>query len=75
MSCKIFDLRYILNRLYGYALVTNSKKSHDIQVRSLKDSGVKANRIFYVKASGSSTDREVLDLLRMIVEVGDVILV
>ncbi len=37
--------------------------------------GVKANRIFTDKASGSSTDREGLDLLRMKVEEGDVILV
>ncbi len=33
------------------------------------------NRIFTDKASGSSTDREGLDLLRMKVEEGDVILV
>ena len=38
------------------------------QVRALKDAGVKANRIFTDKASGSSTDREGLDLLRMKVE-------
>ncbi|WP_425561631.1 recombinase family protein [Microbacterium arabinogalactanolyticum] len=46
-----------------------------LQVRALKDAGVKANRIFTDKASGSSTDREGLDLLRMKVEEGDVILV
>ncbi|MEI9542592.1 recombinase family protein [Citrobacter braakii] len=40
-----------------------------------KDAGVKANRIFTDKASGSSTDREGLDLLRMKVEESDVILV
>ncbi|HGW9028898.1 TPA: recombinase family protein, partial [Escherichia coli] len=44
-----------------------------LQVRALKDAGVKANRIFTDKASGSSTDREGLDLLRMKVEEGDVI--
>ncbi|MBL1963812.1 hypothetical protein ELE51_29075, partial [Klebsiella pneumoniae] len=43
-----------------------------LQVRALKDAGVKANRIFTDKASGSSTDREGLDLLRMKVEEGDV---
>ncbi|MUR52371.1 recombinase, partial [Acinetobacter baumannii] len=31
--------------------------SLDIQIRALKDAGVKANRIFTDKASGSSTDR------------------
>jgi DNA invertase Pin-like site-specific DNA recombinase len=36
---------------------------------------VKASRIFTDKASGSSTDRKGLDLLRMKVEEGDVILV
>ncbi|EBC2121813.1 recombinase family protein [Salmonella enterica] len=55
--------------------VTCSQQSLDIQVRTLKDAGVKANRIFTDKASGSSTDREGLDLLRMKVEEGDVILV
>ncbi|HDZ1004107.1 TPA: recombinase family protein [Klebsiella variicola] len=40
-----------------------------------EDAGVKANRIFTDKASGSSADREGLDLLCMKVEEGDVILV
>ncbi|EPD3172746.1 recombinase family protein, partial [Acinetobacter baumannii] len=75
MSCPIFDLRYIFMRLFGYARVSTSQQSLDLQVRALKDAGVKANRIFTDKASGSSTDREGLDLLRMKVEEGDVILV
>ncbi|MGK5132836.1 recombinase family protein, partial [Salmonella sp. SC42] len=62
-------------RLFGYARVSTSQQSLDLQVRALKDAGVKANRIFTDKASGSSTDREGLDLLRMKVEEGDVILV
>lgn len=41
----------------------------------LRDAGVKANRIFIDKASGSSADRKGLDLLRMKVEEDDVILV
>lgn len=36
---------------------------------------MKANRIFTDKASGSSADREGLDMLRMKVEEGDVVLV
>ena len=75
MSCPIFDLRYIFMRLFGYARVSTSQQSLDIQIRALKDAGVKAHRIFTDKASGSSTDREGLDLLRMKVEEGDVILV
>jgi DNA invertase Pin-like site-specific DNA recombinase len=43
--------------------------------QGLKEAGVKASRIFTDKASGSSTDRKGLDLLRMKVEEGDVILV
>jgi len=62
-------------RLFGYARVSTSQQSLDIQIKALKDAGVKANRIFTDKASGSHTDREGLDLLRMKVEESDVILV
>ncbi|HAK5293759.1 TPA: recombinase family protein [Salmonella enterica] len=62
-------------RLFGYARVSTSQQSLDIQIRVLKDAGVKNNRIFTDKVSGSSADREGLDLLRMKVEEGDVILV
>ncbi|HHE5678741.1 TPA: recombinase family protein, partial [Citrobacter freundii] len=48
-----------------------SQQSLDIQIKGLKEAGVKASRIFTDKASGSSTDRKGLDLLRE----GDVILV
>ncbi|QHI96505.1 recombinase family protein (plasmid) [Aristophania vespae] len=62
-------------RLFGYARVSTSQQSLDIQIRMLRDAGVRANRIFADKASGSSTDRKGLDLLRIKVEEGDVILV
>lgn len=62
-------------RLFGYARVSTSQQSLDIQIRALKDAGVKVNRIFTDKASGSSVDRPGLDLLRMKVEEGDIILV
>ncbi len=74
-SCPIFDLGYIFMRLFDYARVSTSQQSLDIQIRALKDAGVKANRIFTDKASGSSSNRKGLDLLRMKVEEGDVILV
>lgn len=61
-------------RLFGYARVSTSQQSLDIQIRALKDAGVKTNRIFTDKASGSSVDRPGLDLLRMKVEEGDIIL-
>ncbi len=57
--CLIFDLRYIYMRLFGYARVSTSQQSLDIQIGVLRDAGVKANRIFTDKASGISTDREV----------------
>jgi len=62
-------------RLFGYARVSTSQQSLDIQIKALKEAGVKSNRIFTDKASGSSAGREGLDLLRMKVEEGDVILV
>lgn len=62
-------------RFFGYARVSTSQQSLDIQIRALREAGVKPNRIFTDKASGSSADRPGLDLLRMKVEEGDAILV
>lgn len=62
-------------RFFGYARVSTSQQSLDLQVQSLKKEGVKSNRIFTDKASGSKADRKGLNLLRVKVEEGDVILV
>lgn len=62
-------------RLFGYARVSTSQQSLDIQIKALKDAGVKANRIFSDKASGNHAGRKGLELLRMKVEEGDTILV
>ena len=62
-------------RLFGYARVSTSQQSLDIQVKALQDAGVKANRIFTDKVSGSHVNRDGLGLLRIKVEQGDVILV
>ena len=62
-------------RLFGYARVSTGQQSLDIQVKALKEAGVKASRIFTDKASGSQAERAGLRLLRIKVEAGDVILV
>ena len=62
-------------RLFGYAWVSTSEQSLDIQVKALKEAGVRENRIFTDKTSSSHMKRDGLDLLRVKVEEGDAILV
>jgi DNA invertase Pin-like site-specific DNA recombinase len=62
-------------RLFGYARVSTSQQSLDIQVKALKDAGVKESRIFTDIATGSNAERSGLTLLRQKVEEHDVILV
>ena len=62
-------------RLFGYARVSTSQQSLDLQIKSLKKEGVKPNRIFTDKATGGNTNRDGLSLLRVKVEEGDMILV
>ncbi|MFC3908423.1 recombinase family protein [Legionella dresdenensis] len=62
-------------RLFGYARVSTHQQSLDIQLEKLKNAGVNLNRIFSDKATGSNTDRDGLNLLKVKVEKGDVILV
>ena len=62
-------------RTFGYARVSTSQQSLDIQVKTLLEAGVAKHRIFTDKATGSNTDRAGLDTLRMKVESGDTILV
>jgi len=62
-------------RIFGYARVSTSKQSLDIQVKQLKEAGVEEKRIFTDQSTGSTTDRSGLALLRMKVEDGDDILV
>jgi len=62
-------------RLFGYARVSTSQQSLETQVNALKVEGVKSSRIFTDKISGSHTNREGLQLLRIKVENVDVILV
>ena len=62
-------------RLFGYARVSTSQQSLELQIKSLKEAGVASSRIFTDKVTGSHADREGLRLLRVKVEEGDVILV
>lgn len=62
-------------RLFGYARVSTNQQSLELQIKTLKEAGVKAARIFSDKATGSNTDRPGLQTLQVKVEEGDVILV
>lgn len=62
-------------RLFGYARVSTSQQSLDIQINALKDAGVSVHRIFTDKATGSDCERDGLQTLRLKVEEGDIILV
>ncbi|EGH05204.1 MULTISPECIES: recombinase family protein [Pseudomonas syringae group genomosp. 2] len=62
-------------RLFGYARVSTSQQSLDVQINALKAENVSAARIFTDKVSGSHVNREGLRLLRLKVEEGDVVLV
>jgi len=62
-------------RLFGYARVSTSQQSLDIQIKALKEAGVKPSRIFSDKATGRHMEREGLRLLQIKVEEGDMIFV
>jgi DNA invertase Pin-like site-specific DNA recombinase len=62
-------------RLFGYARVSTGQQSLDIQIKALKEAGVGAGRIYTDKISGTQASREGLDVLRVKVEEGDVVLV
>lgn len=62
-------------RLFGYARVSTSQQSLELQVKALKVAGVTPSRLFSDKATGSNTDRPGLQTLQVKVEEGDVILV
>lgn len=62
-------------RLFGYARVSTSQQSLELQTKALETAGVTPARIFSDKATGSNADRPGLQTLQMKVEEGDVILV
>lgn len=62
-------------RLFGYARVSTSQQSLEVQIKTLRAHKVWKNRIFTDTASGSTVDRPGLEMLKIKVEEGDVILV
>ena len=62
-------------RLFGYARVSTSQQSLDIQLKALAEHGVEPHRIFSDKESGSHLNREGLQTLLMKVEKGDLVFV
>ena len=66
--------RHIL-RLFGYARVSTSQQSLDLQIKALENAGVVKNRIFFDKATGKTMDRPGLQTLQVKVETSDIILV
>lgn len=75
LSINRFRRQFRAMRLFGYARVSTSQQSLDIQIEALKDAGVKSSRIFTDKVTGSHVNRAGLNLLRVKVEESDVILV
>lgn len=62
-------------RVFGYARVSTSQQSLDVQMKALKAEGVEDHRLFTDKATGSNKERSGLDALRNKIETGDLILV
>ncbi|HBD7476105.1 TPA: recombinase family protein [Legionella pneumophila] len=62
-------------RLFGYARVSTSHQSLDVQIKALINAGVEPHRIFSDKASGKNIDRNGLKLLKLKIEKDDIILI
>ena len=62
-------------RLFGYAKVSTSDQSLEIQKQALKKAGVIESRIFSDKTTGSNLEREGLKSLMVKVEEGDAVLI
>lgn len=64
-----------MSRLFGYARVSTSNQSLEIQKKTLAEAGVKESRIFCDKLTGANLDRPGLDSLLVKVEEGDIVLI
>ena len=60
-------------RKFGYARVSTSQQSLDMQVQRLKDEGTEEHRIFTDKTTGANINREGLQTLLIKVEKGDIV--
>ncbi|WP_407695643.1 recombinase family protein [Shewanella psychropiezotolerans] len=60
--------------LLGYARVSTNQQKLDLQIQTLKKAGVRSNRIFTDKMTGSTDKREGLQKLLARAERGDVII-
>ena len=67
--------RSIKMRTFGYARVSTSQQSLDLQINALLEAGVEHRRIFTDKVTGKDLDRKGLQDLKVKVERGDLILV
>lgn len=62
-------------RTFGYARVSTSQQSLDLQINALLEAGVERRRIFTDKVTGKDLDRQGLQDLKVKLERGDLILV
>ena len=67
--------RSVKMRTFGYARVSTSQQSLDLQINALLEAGVEHRRIFTDKVTGKDLDRKGLQDLKVKVERGDLILV
>lgn len=74
-QCLIIDFIDNVMRKFGYARVSTSSQSLDIQVNRLLEEGVESFRILTDKASGKDAEREGLNMLMAKLEKGDQVLV
>jgi DNA invertase Pin-like site-specific DNA recombinase len=74
---RIFEhYKALKMRLFGYARVSSSQQSLETQKQAIKTKGVRESRIFFDKATGSSSANKVgINSLLARVKDGDVILV
>ena len=73
--CLLINIMDNKMRKFGYARVSTNQQSLDLQIEALKEAGVTEKRIFTDKESGKKSDRPGLNLLRLKVEEGDVVIV